>query len=386
MFRIASFCLLAVVLFPGISAAQYQPYPPSVVPPNPLYYSHPAYRYQLRFGVSVPTAYGPAFVGQTVPLTRAPQLYIPLNPSTNPIYPWAGGTVPSSGYVTGGYLTGGSGRYDSYSAMSDFEKAQRYATRYWASPDAANYMISQQWAYEKLGYTPTGAGAGAGKPPADTLINALNVSSEADVASGAALNQILAAIATAESRGGKGASAFLAPQVLEEVRFAGATGDALNLLRQSGRLPYPAVFSTPELSDFRDAIDREFTAMAAPALAGKAIDPAKLMKFESTLKKVETVAPAIIRDLSFEEAIATRRFLNQFANTVRSLKAGGVTGLVNPAWATEGTKTADLANHMAKFKLQFAAAADGTEPSYLALHRSLSTYLFALTESAPPKK
>ena len=173
-------------------------------------------------------------------------MYIPLNPV--PIYPWAGGTVPSSGYVSGGYLSGGSGRYDSsYSAMNDFEKAQRYASKYYASPDAANNMISQQWAYEKLGYTPTGGGAGAGKPPADALINALNVSSEADVASGAALNQILSAIATAESRGGKGAS--LAPARLDEIRFAG-----------DRRCPQPpssirttsvsAVFAAPELRRF----------------------------------------------------------------------------------------------------------------------------------------
>jgi hypothetical protein len=60
-----------------------------------------------------------------------------------------------------------------------------------------------------------------------------------------------------------------------------------------------------------------------------------------------------------------------------------MTGLVNPAWATEGTNVADLVKHMTKYKLQFGPAAEGDEPSYLVLHRALTTYLFVLTQ---PKK
>ena len=88
----------------------------------------------------------------------------------------------------------------------------------------------------------------------------------------------------------------------------------------------------------------------------------------------------MVRNLSFEEAIAARKFLNQFANAVRSMKAG-VTGLVNPVWATEGTNVADLVKLMTKQKLQFGPAPRGSEDAYMALHKAFVTYLFVLTQT-----
>ena len=42
-----------------------------------------------------------------------------------------------------------------------------------------------------------------------------------------------------------------------------------------------------------------------------------------------------------------------------------------------------IVKHMAKYRIQFGPAPDGNEPSYLVLHRGLSTYLFVLSQ---PKK
>jgi hypothetical protein len=373
MFRF-SFWLgfLTLLLSPMSATAQFTP---SLVPPNPLY-QHPAYGYQLNFGAVVPTAFGRTFVGLTVPLTRAPQIFSP-NMGYSAPYSWSGGRVPSTGY-----MSGSSGRYDSYSVQRDFEKAQRDATLNWRSPGAAKNLISNQWAYEKIGMTPAAAAAAA-KDTSDSLINALHARTETEVASGEALNHILAATVVAEAKGGKGVSAFLPPQVLGDVRFAGKAGEALDLLRQAGRLPFPAAFDTPELRPMRDAIERDFAALAAPMLLGKPYESGKLAILEADLKKTELASPVVIREQSFEDAIATRRFLNQLAGLTRTLRAGGTTGLLNPAWATDGTSVADLVKHMAKYKIQFGAAPEGNEPSYLALHRALTTYLFVLSQ---PKK
>jgi hypothetical protein len=371
MVRSTVLALCGLAVFPAAAAAQFTP---AIVPPNPLY-QHPAYQYQFNVGVSVPTAFGRTFVGGTVPFTRAPQFFSP-NYGQRPVYPWTGSGVPSSGYMTGSI-----GRYDSYSVQRDFEKAQREAALIWGNPDAAKNLISNQWAYEKVGLVP--AAGGAAKPAVEALADALRASTEAEVASGEALNQILVAIVTAEAKGAKGVSAFLPPQVLGEIRFAGASGDSLNLLRQAGRLPFPGAFDAPELAELRDALRRDFSAAAAPLLAGKTHDVTKLAALERTLKQTESAAPAVIRDLSFEDAIAARKFLNQLAGTVRTIKTGGAAGLVNPAWTTEGTNVADLVRHMTKFKIRFGPAAEGGETAYLALHRGMTTYLFVLTQ---PKK
>jgi hypothetical protein len=227
------------------------------------------------------------------------------------------------------------------------------------------------------------AAAAASKDNTESLMTALHARTETEVASGEALNHILAAIVAAEAKGGKGVSAFLPPQVLGEVRFAGKTGEVLNLLRQAGHLPFPAAFETPELRPMRDAIERDISALAAPMLLGKPYEAGKLAVLEADLKKAELASPTVIREQSFEDAIATRRFLNQLAGLIRTLRAGGTTGLLNPAWATDGASVADLVKHMAKYKIQFGPSAEGDEPSYLAVHRALTTYLFVLTQ---PKK
>ena len=176
------------------------------------------------------------------------------------------------------------------------------------------------------------------------LVKALTAANEADVASGGALNHILSSIIAAEQKGAKGFPRS-SPQLLDSVRYSGGPADALNLVRQSGRLQFPAAFDAPELRDLRDQLDKDFAAVATPILAGKPLDSAKLMKLELTLSKLETASAPVVRNLSFEDAIAARKFLNQFANALRSMKAG-VTGLVNPAWAMEGTNVADLVKLM----------------------------------------
>jgi hypothetical protein len=380
--KVVVFGALGLLAFPATAAAQFTP---AYVMPNPLY-MHPAYRYQFSMGTTIQTSYGPAYIGVTSPFTSAPQLFSPnYGMGYGGGYAWSPGGVASSGYLSGGSYSGssyGSRHYDSAAAQRDFEKAQKEAT--WArnNPDAVKKMIADQGAYEKAGVSVLPAGVAPGAVP-DAFLKALSATDESDVASGEVLNQVLAAVAIAEAKGGKGPSAFLPPQLLDDVRFSGGLGDLLNLVRQSGRLQFPAAFAGPELRDLRDALDRDLTAAAAPLLAGKPLDPMKVMKLEATFKRLEDAAAPVVRNLSFEDAIAARRFLNQFANAVRAMKGTGLTGVVNPNWATEGANAGDLAKHMTKYKLQFAPAPRGGEPAYLALHRALVTYLFTLN---PPKK
>jgi hypothetical protein len=367
------------------AAAQPPQWTPAYVPPNPLYNLLP-YQYQLNVGVPIQTTYGRAFVGWTAPFTPAPQYFSP-----NYGMGYGGYTPPwmprgtSMGYMSGGSASGYSAAY-STPAAADFQKAQYAAgaMRKYGYPDEAKKTINEQWDYEKGATTP--APAAGGKAPAaepDALQRALGAADEHAVASGEALNHILAAITASEAKGAKGVSAYLPPRVLDEIRFGTPAGDALNLVRLSGRLPFPPAFAAPELVDLRDALERDFAAVADPLLTGKAADPTKVTKLEQTLKKAEDLAPPVIRNLSFEEAIASRKFLNQLSNTVRFLKSSSGAGLVVPAWSTEGANVAELVKQMTKFKLQFAPAQPGSEPIYFALHKALSAYFFVLNQ---PKK
>lgn len=380
MYRIARLFVLAtaLALVTAVASAQPPQWTPTIAPPNPLYAMTP-YRYQINIGASIPTVFGRTFVGATAPFTPAPQLFSPNHGRmvSGPV--WAPNSRTSMGYMYGGSVSNNGALT---AGQRDFEKAQKAVGQQRNQLDAAKKAINDQWVYEKTGAVEV-PGVKPGADPADALPRALAGADEGELLSGEALNHILTATLAAEAKGAKAVSAYLPPRLLDEVRFGTQAGDALNLVRQWNKLPFPAAFDAPELLDLRDTLERDFAAVAVPLLAGKPIDPAKLLKLEQTLKRVDEAAPAVIRNLSFEDAIASRRFLNQFANGVRALKVPANVGLVSSTWATEGANVAELVKHMAKYKLQFSAAPRGSDSAYFALHRAMATYYFVLTQ---PKK
>jgi hypothetical protein len=269
----------------------------------------------------------------------------------------------------------------------DFARALRAATALSGAPPARN-QVFDQWAYERLG-VPGGLGELSGNPnPPEALQQALAATTEAEVASGEALNHILTAIVAAEPKTGKAPpSAFLPPNLMSEVRFGGSpAGEALNLLRSAGKLEFPAAFDVPALRDTRDVIDRDFAAAAAPVLAGKPADPLKTAKLAATVQAAKQRLTPVLRDQPFHEAAYARRFISQLEAAVKALREAGSSALVNPKWGTEGTNVADLVRHMTKHKLLFGPVEKGKEDAYLALHRALATYLFALTQAQQAKK
>jgi hypothetical protein len=380
MNRMTTLLAFAAVLFLGSAPliAQQPQWTPSIVPPNPLYSMTP-YRYQITIGAPVPTVFGSTFVGWTAPFTPAPQLFSPNHgrPNNGPAWNPSGSSI--RGYMYGGSVTGYS---NLLGAQRDFERAQQAAGLKRNQQNAANKAIQDQWVYEKAGaIEPAGANADANNT--DALQRALMLADEAELLSGQALNQIRLAVVEAEARGAKATSPYLPPRILDDLRFSTPAGDALNLVRQWNKLPFPAVFARADLRELRDTLEKDFAAVALPLLAGKSLEPAKLIKLEQTLKRLEAAATPVIRDLSFEEAIATRKFLNQMANAVKALGTPANTGLVSATWATEGANVSELVKHMTKYKLQFAAAPSGGDSAYYALHRALATYYSVLTQ---PKK
>lgn len=304
-----------------------------------------------------------------------------------PWTPYVGGYAVSMYGLYGGYPGYGSPG-GSYSSLDPYQqhyyRAQRSAGMY--SSDGAKGQILDSGTYERA----PAAGAVArnvGGPDLEVLQKALAASSEAEVASGEALNHILAAVQAREGKGPKSvASAFLAPNLMAEVRFGGTpAGDALNLLRSGGNLQLPAAFDADAMKASKEAIQRDFAAVATPLLAGKPVDQPKVAKLTQTVRDAQQKLGPVTRELPFPEAADARRFMAQMEATLKVLRETGSAALVNPKWTTEGTSVADLTRHMAKHKLQFGRADKGTEDVYLTLHRALSSYLFALDRAQAKK-
>jgi hypothetical protein len=245
---------------------------------------------------------------------------------------------------------------------------------------SAKGAVHEQWAYEKLGAPGGVAGIKVGADAPEAVARALAATDEREIAAGEPLNLLLVAASAAETKARTVVSVFLPPNLLADLVFSGPKADAVNLVRR-GRLDYPVGFDAPALAATRVALDREFAAAASPVLLGKAADPSRAAKLEAAVAEARKALAPQVRELSFEDAAAARRFLNQLDSTARTLKAPGTIGLVDPAWRVEGTNAAGLVRYMTKHNLLFAPAAPGTEDRYVAAHRALGTYLLALTEA-----
>src|SRR5579872_3848877 len=370
LLAVIAIAALAFAFTPGTASAQFRGMY-SGSSPLYIYPTGNGYGVGLNYNINAMSPYGPISFGYLYPYYSPPS-YAPTPP---PVPSYSGG---------GGYLTGGSySSYDSFGLQAglqgDLAQAQQAAAKMNKSQDQARDMIDAQWAYEKLGVSGKVALTGA-QEQVEELQKALGTKDEAEIASGAALNRILIAIVVAEGKGAKGVAAFLPPRLLDDLRFKGdkgeASADLLNLVRQTGKIPFPANFPGDTLAENKAAVETDFAAAIAPLQAGKAIDLTKVNKLEASFKKLEAASPPVIRTLAFEDAVAARRFLNQFNSAIKALKSGSVAGLINPKWATDGISVSDLVKHMTKYKLLFAHAPVGGEGSYTTLHKALATYLF----------
>lgn len=390
MTRIGLFCGLAVAISPVTAFTQFIPAQrPQGSPFGPL----TPYRNQPYLGVGARTIYGTVTVGQSIPF-NSPYNRVTNQPFYNwfvarptaapaPTVPWAGGVgAPGGGYMTGGAMNPNVMR----DAQREFEKAQRQATTARLAPGqtSAKQVIDDEAAYEKFGLAGVpGALKGVSNDP-DALVKALSVADESELLSGKALNQILAAVMSAEARGAKGQSAFLPPQVLAETQFSGSgAAEALNLLAKFGKLRFPIAFDDARLKDVRDEITKDFNAVAIPLRDGKLPEVGNLNKLGVSLQRARDLSPPVIQDIPFDDGTDARRFLNRFDAALVAMKSPSAFLLMNPAWATDGCSVADLVKHMTKHKLLFGPVGSGESDSYLALHKGLAAYLFVLTQ---PKK
>jgi hypothetical protein len=268
----------------------------------------------------------------------------------------------------------------------DFAKAQQQAVAERRQDEAmARPQIAGAWEYEN--------GVAAKKLPEikggtspEAQDRALAEADPAAIATGDPLNHLLYAVVAADTRNAKLPSLYLRPDLLTQVRFAGSpAADALTLLR-AARPEFPAAFDDPALADSRDAIEKDLAAVAAPLKANKPADPAAVGRLAATVKAAQDKLTPVLRDLSFEDAVAARRFLNQLDATAKVIRDPSAAGLMNTKWPTDGSSVADLTRYMAKYKLLFGPADKGDEEVYTTLHRGLAGYLMALRQFNAPKK
>ena len=296
----------------------------------------------------------------------------------------ATGYAAQSSYLSGGiggatiFPVGAAADPNADKKQAALARAQRQAAVGPGGGVAARAAIADQWAYE-VGAKPAAAPAANG-PPKGINANLLDAS-PVEIASGVALNDLLAAVRPMDDAGRNAESALLPPDLVARVEFAGGpTADGVNLLR-AGTLDFPAALRGPEFDALRATLAKEFVTLASAAGGPRPAIVAAANKLVASAKKGrETVAPNL-REMAFPDAIDTARFFHRLEAAAKLLRDPATAPAYVPNWSALGLTVKELVRHMAKFKLSFAPATAADGGAYDALYHGMADYYMGLARA-----
>ena len=195
-----------------------------------------------------------------------------------------------------------------------------------------------------------------------------------EIWSGAALNDLLRAIKDGQSHGLSGPEVPLAPDVVKHINLtAGTTYGGVGLLRDGGKLSWPAVLRKSDFDKERNKINEQIQKAVMRAHAGE-VDVGLLDSIGESLKELQTAIDARVQELSPTQFIQASRYARELKSSYQVLQQTDVAKFFKPNWTAQGSTVGELVKQLTQQGLRFAPATSGDEPYYTSLHRSLVDY------------
>jgi len=213
------------------------------------------------------------------------------------------------------------------------------------------------------------------------LLHALNEANVGDINSGVVLNVLLADLQDRKEVAGDAGSARLLPEVLVHINVTSVTnGASFGLLRDCTELEWPLPWHEAPLlaasGDLRQSVQESINDSVAQAKKGR-IHPETLARLDSDLTELNKLLARNVADLQPTRYIEAKRYLRQLVDVLEVLQRKDVAKYINGAMALDPAKirnVRELIAYMSEHGLTFAAAVDGDEAAYRALHRALADY------------
>jgi hypothetical protein len=364
--RAALALLTALVVF--LSAAAQ---PPAQAPPYTYDPYGPA---PPRFSWQQPTEQTQGSAQAAVPAGAytGPAMYPPPAPSSGGGYnPWGGGFGAGSraeGYLNGAAnVTTANAEYQMINQQARLVREQANQTHL----DTRKKTIQErQW---ELAQTPDPE-----EERQRDMYRALNRSRNnppaVEIWSGDALNSMLTAFQSAQSRGVRGPRVPLSPDVVKHINVTtGVTRGSTGLLKAGGKLSWPFVLRQPNFDGDRSAIEKPLAAALREAPSGE-VSVATINALSGGLKQCQADVDAKIVDLTPDEYVQATRYLKELKGGLNVLKQSDVSKYFSPNSAAQGNNVAELVAHMTANGLKFAPAVSGDEPYYTTLHSAMVAY------------
>lgn len=213
--------------------------------------------------------------------------------------------------------------------------------------------------------------------------SAIQTTSQADILSGKALNDILATTIDLEKRGARANGAYLAPELVSALRFAGNASADLSNWTRAREIDYPAVFQTDEYRTPRSWLKHDFGLVATSILAGKMPESSLYQGLVTAGKTIRRTFEEQKSKLSAGEVRVGEQFLTRFDAMTSIVRSPNSSDLGLADWSNLGVSLIELIDHLDKHKMQFGPAPTGQDEAYLALHKAMAEYALSLAEVRP---
>jgi len=213
------------------------------------------------------------------------------------------------------------------------------------------------------------------------LLHALNEPTVGEINSASVLNVLLADLQDRKAVAGEAGSARLTPEILAHVNVTSVTnGGSFGLLRDGAELAWPLPWHDTPLAvpsgDLRQSVQESINDAVAQGKKGR-INPETLARLDSDLIELNKLLARTVFELQPTPYIEAKRYLRQLADVLEVLQRKDVAKYINGAMALDSAKirnVRELIAYMTEHGLTFAAAVDGDEAAYRALHHALAEF------------
>jgi hypothetical protein len=263
------------------------------------------------------------------------------------------------------------------------------------APGARRRAAQEQWnQLLQRGQLPEGKAAPIAAPPGDVapgkggpeqkaLRRIVNMAAPGDVVSGKAANVLLADLAKHAGKKTSAGSEPLDEDVLKHINITRPAGGNLGLLRNDGRIPWPALLRAERE---RTEIDQMAKSLFEQGVE-KRLDANLLRDLKVRVQRLQFVLGARVPGIPSGQYVEARRFLTDLQSAVRALAEG--LAPVHAEWrrfARNGKTAREVADWLNTHGLVIAPAVPGDEAAYQALYTALAGHAAAVHAQAAGKQ
>jgi hypothetical protein len=287
-----------------------------------------------------------------------------------------GGGYWGGGYLNpyGGYVSGEANVISSWGGyLIDVQQSRVAHQQVEQAKIDTRRKAFDEWLYERA-LTPTTEDERE-RARIENLRRSYNDPPITEIWSGKALNDILAALQKMTAQQGPGPTILLNQGALDSINVTagGSTGN-LGPLRNGGKLNWPLALRGSAFNTARKSVDQLAPQAYQQASAGS-VDGDTLQQLSKSVDSLESELVRHVADISPNDYIRAKRYLNELDQTVQALQDPKVSNYVTHKWAARGSTVSELVADMSSQGLKFAPATAGDEAAYNSLYRSLVSAL-----------